>query len=112
MFGRKEMGDRFGDSSWQATVPPHLKSCFYRMLVRLDMSRERMRTARTCNKPRALVIQVVKRLSTFGIKSQRHLLPIVISPCSSVNRQQADVKVREHLPFRNAMQFRKSQDGH
>ena len=78
----------------------------------LDMSRERMRTARAWDKPWDLVIEVVKRLASFRIKSQRNLLPIMIGPGASVNGQQADLDVRMHFLFRDAMQFSKSEHGH
>ena len=70
-----------------------------------------MGAARAWDKPRGLVIELVKRLSSFRIKSQRNLRPIMIGPCSSVNRQQADVNMRVNLLLRNAMQFSKSEHG-
>jgi hypothetical protein len=40
---------------------------------------------------------------TFRIKSQPNLLPIVIGPGSSVNKEQADVDVHVDFLLRNAM---------
>jgi hypothetical protein len=70
-----------------------------------------MRASLAWNKERRLVIEMVKDLPLFGIQGQCHKLPIVISPCSPVNAQQAGLDVREHLLFRYPMQFSKSQDG-
>ena len=69
-----------------------------------------MRASLAWNKERRLVIEMVKCLPLFRIQGQCHKLPIVISPCSPMNAQQADLDVREHLLFWYPMQFSKSQD--
>jgi hypothetical protein len=57
------------------------------------------------------MIQMVKRLPSFRIKSLRHWLSIVIGPGASVNGEQVDVNVRVDFLLRNAMEFSKSKHG-